>query len=147
MRQIGIFPINPKQQHKAGARRFHRFDAPVVPAPAVFWRNQAPITRGDGSYRITIRPGRYEVRARLIGYGLARDTVTVAAGGTATQNFRLGRSASALDAVAVVGTRSQPRSSVESPVPTELMAVLQKHGLSLPAALNRGEAAATRPSP
>lgn len=83
------------------------------------------LTRGDGAYRITLRPGRYELRARLIGYGLARDTVTVPAGGTVAANFRLTRAASALEAVAVVGTRSQPRSSVESPVPVEVLSAAE----------------------
>jgi len=83
------------------------------------------LTRADGSYRITLRPGRYELRARLIGYALARDTVVVAAGQTVSRNFRLTRSASSLEAVAVVGTRSQPRTSVESPVPVDVLSAAE----------------------
>lgn len=79
------------------------------------------LTRGDGAYRVTLRPGRYELRARLIGYGLARDTVTVAAGAAVTRNFRLTRTASTLEAVAVVGSRTQPRTAVESPVPVDVL--------------------------
>jgi iron complex outermembrane receptor protein len=83
------------------------------------------LTRGDGTFRITVRPGQYELRARLIGYGLGRETVSVAAGATATANFRLARAASALDAVAVVGTRSQPRTAVESPVPVDVLSTAE----------------------
>ncbi|HEY0780505.1 MAG TPA: TonB-dependent receptor [Gemmatirosa sp.] len=79
------------------------------------------ITRGDGTYRITLRPGTYELRARLIGYAAARDSVVIAAGASATRNFRLARSASALQGVAVLGSRAQPRSVVESPVPVDVL--------------------------
>ncbi len=83
------------------------------------------LTRADGAYRITLRPGRYELRARLIGYGLARDTVVVAAGQTVTRDFRLARAASSLAAVAVVGSRSQPRTAVESPVPVDVLSAAE----------------------
>ncbi len=79
------------------------------------------ITRGDGTYRLTLRPGRYELRARLIGYGVARDSVTVTAGGAATVNFRLSRAASTLEAVAVVGSRAEARTVIESPVPVDVL--------------------------
>ena len=78
-------------------------------------------TRADGRYRLTLRPGRYELRVRLIGYASVRDTVVVTAGATTTRNFRLERAASQLDAVAVVGTRSQPRTVIESPVPIDVI--------------------------
>ena len=35
------------------------------------------VSRGDGDYRFQIRPGTYELRARLIGYEVRRDTVRV----------------------------------------------------------------------
>ncbi|MGZ8455020.1 MAG: TonB-dependent receptor [Gemmatirosa sp.] len=79
------------------------------------------LTRSDGSYRLSLRPGRYELRARLIGYGVARDSVTVTAGGASTVNFRLSRAASTLEAVAVVGSRAQARTVIESPVPVDVL--------------------------
>src|SRR5918997_5035093 len=36
------------------------------------------VTRDDGSYRLVLPPGRYELRARLVGYTAARESVTVA---------------------------------------------------------------------
>src|SRR5687768_10659276 len=83
-------------------------------------------TRPDGSYRLTLRPGRYELRARLIGYSVARDSVTVTAGGAATADFRLQRAASTLEAVAVVGTRAaQARTVIESPVPVDVLSAAE----------------------
>ena len=79
------------------------------------------LTRNDGTYRLTLRPGRYELRARLIGYAVVRDSVTVVAGETVTRDFRLTRAASVLEAVAVVGSRSEVRTVVESPVPIDVL--------------------------
>lgn len=79
------------------------------------------VTRSDGTYRVNVRPGRYELRTRLIGYAAAGDSVTVVAGVATTRNFRLARAASALQGVAVVGSRAQPRSVIESPVPVDVL--------------------------
>ncbi len=88
---------------------------------AVTGTTSGAITRADGTFRVALRPGTYELRARLIGYAVARDTVVVRAGETVTRAFRLARSASALEAVAVVGSRAQPRSVIESPVPVDVL--------------------------
>src|SRR5215218_5123147 len=45
------------------------------------------LTRGDGTYRLTLPAGRYEIRARLIGFTSGRDSVTITDGGSATANF------------------------------------------------------------
>ena len=63
------------------------------------------IAGNDGTYRINLRPGRYELRARFIGYGLVRDSVVIVAGQTASKNFTLSKAATALQAVAVIGSR------------------------------------------
>ena len=88
---------------------------------AVTGSTAGAITRGDGTYRVALRPGTYELRARLIGYASARDSVVVVAGVGTTRNFRLARSASTLEAVAIVGSRAQPRTVVESPVPIDVL--------------------------
>src|SRR5688500_18087118 len=35
------------------------------------------LTRSDGTYRVALRPGRYELRVRLIGFTSTFDSVTV----------------------------------------------------------------------
>jgi TonB-linked SusC/RagA family outer membrane protein len=59
----------------------------------------------DGRYRLASVPaGRHTITARRIGYSLARQAMTVAAGQPATVDFALQPSAVALDAVVVTGT-------------------------------------------
>ena len=79
------------------------------------------VSRGDGSYRFQIRPGTYELRARLIGYESRRDTVRVEAGGTVTANFALPRAATSLQAVAITGARGGERTVVDAPVPIDVL--------------------------
>ena len=54
------------------------------------------LSRTDGTYRIALRPGRYEVRVRFIGWTGTHDSVTVAAGQTVTKDFALERSPTTL---------------------------------------------------
>ncbi len=79
------------------------------------------ISRGDGGYRISLRPGRYEIRARLVGYGVASDSITIVAGGTITQDFTLQKAATTLGAVAVLGTRTAERTVLDAPAPIDVL--------------------------
>ena len=79
------------------------------------------LTRGDGSYRINLGAGRYEVRTRLIGYTSGRDSVTITSDGTATLNFSVQRAPATLEAVATLGTRGQARSVIDAPAPIDVL--------------------------
>src|SRR6266542_2559888 len=57
----------------------------------------AATTRADGSYRLAIPAGNQELRVSAIGYSTGRASVTVTAGGSATQDFALSRAAVALE--------------------------------------------------
>jgi TonB-linked SusC/RagA family outer membrane protein len=75
------------------------------------------ITAANGTYTITgIVPGRYRVRAQRLGYAAREDTVDVAAGQTATVNFRLQPVNVTLDQVVVVGYGTQRRSDLTGAV-------------------------------
>ena len=93
---------------------------------------QGVAVREDGTYRLLLRPGTYELRARLIGYGAATATVTVAAGATTTQDFALPRAVVNLGEVAVVGTRAAERTVTDAPVPIDVIgpAELQATGVT-----------------
>ena len=79
------------------------------------------ISRSDGTYRVLLQPGRYEVRVRLIGWTGTHDSVVVAAGQTTTKGFSLTRSPATLEALAIVGTRGEARTVTESPVPIDVL--------------------------
>ena len=79
------------------------------------------ITRADGSYRVLVKAGTYELRARLLGYASQRDTVVVVAGKTLVRNFALSKSTTQLEQVAVTGSRAGARTVVSSPVPVDVI--------------------------
>jgi iron complex outermembrane receptor protein len=78
-------------------------------------------TRSDGSYRITLPPGRYEVRTRLIGYSSGRDSASITADQTTTLNFTVQRAAATLEAVTTLGTRGQERTVIDAPAPIDVL--------------------------
>jgi iron complex outermembrane recepter protein len=69
-----------------------------------------------------LRPGRYELRVRYLGWTGTHDSVTVVPGQTTTKDFVLTRSPTTLEALAVVGTRGEARTVTESPVPIDVLA-------------------------
>ncbi|MFO7893471.1 MAG: SusC/RagA family TonB-linked outer membrane protein [Longimicrobiales bacterium] len=70
--------------------------------------NLGALTNEDGRYMIRQVPaGEHEVRAALIGYSTVGEDVTVVAGETLTQDFRLRESAIELGAVVVSATGQQ----------------------------------------
>jgi iron complex outermembrane receptor protein len=98
------------------------------------------VTRDDGSYRLVLPPGRYELRARLIGYAATRESVTVAPRSTAravevvqasgaaantVRDFRLARAVTTLEAVAVLGTRGEERTVISAPVPIDVLSSVE----------------------
>ena len=83
------------------------------------------IVRSDGSYRLTAPAGRYEIRARLLGYAPAADSVTVTAGSEVTKSFTLARAATSLEAVSVIGTRGEERTVISAPVPIDVLSATE----------------------
>ena len=74
-------------------------------------------TAVDGRYTIgNLTPGRYVVRAQLVGYAVRLDTVVVGAGQTVTADFRLRAVSVTLDQVVVVGYGTQKRSDLTGSV-------------------------------
>jgi iron complex outermembrane recepter protein len=82
---------------------------------------RATQTRSDGSYRLTLPAGRYEVRARLIGYSSGRDSATIVADQTTTLNFVVQRSVATLEAVTTLGSRGQQRTVIDAPAPIDVL--------------------------
>lgn len=88
---------------------------------AVAGTQSGAITIGNGTYRIALRPGRYELRARFFGYRQVKDSVTVVAGSTVIKDFTLEKAAAALEAVAITGSRSEERTVIDAPAPIDVL--------------------------
>jgi len=74
-------------------------------------------TSPEGRYSIgNLAPGRYIVRAQLIGYAARTDTINLAAGQTVTANFSLRTVSVTLDQLVVVGYGTQKRSDLTGSV-------------------------------
>jgi len=78
----------------------------------------AAVTDGAGLFTIALPPGTYAVSFTLPGFqGALRDAVAVGVGATVTLDVELAVELEEL--VVVVGSRAQPRSVTESPVPID----------------------------
>ena len=82
------------------------------------------ITKADGSYVIALRPGAYTLRVRQIGFSSITQAITIAAGQTVTRDVVLQRTATNLEAVAVIGTRAEERTVTNSPVPVDVFSAV-----------------------
>ncbi len=78
------------------------------------------LVHADGHYSFTAPPGRYEIRARLLGYAVQVDSVVVTDGQTTVKNFALPRAVGTLNAVVVTGTRQPNRTAVDAPAPVDV---------------------------
>ncbi len=93
---------------------------------------QGTLTRNDGTFRLELAPGSYQIRASLVGYAAATEGVTVAAGQVATRNFQIAPAAVQLDELVAVGTRRSNRTVTNSPVPVDVVTaqVIEATGLT-----------------
>lgn len=100
------------------------------------------LTNNDGRYVLTNVPaGRLEIRVEYIGYSPQQQTITVAAGETATLDFEMGITAIELEELVATGYASQTRREVSSAISTVETQDLQARPVaSLDAAL-QGKAA------
>ena len=102
------------------AGRVASADAPVADA-TIFIGGRTTTTRSDGGYRVSIAPGRYQVRVRALGFNTVTDSVTITSGATTTANFTLVRAVATLEAVSTLGTRGEARSVIDAPVPIDVL--------------------------
>jgi len=77
------------------------------------------LANSDGHYSFSAPPGRYQLRARLLGYMVRTDSITVSDGQTTVTNFALPRAVGTLNAVVVTGMR-EPRTAVDAPAPVDV---------------------------
>jgi iron complex outermembrane receptor protein len=81
----------------------------------------AATTRADGSYRLVLPAGSYDLRATFIGYAAGQETVTVPGGASVARDFSLRQTGISLDQVVVTGSRRTDRTVVDAPVPIDVL--------------------------
>ena len=77
-------------------------------------------TSATGDYNLKLDAGSYTIKVSFLGYETLFKEVTVDAS-TQTVNFMLSTAGTALMEVAVIGSRSKPRSNIESLVPVDVI--------------------------
>ncbi len=124
---ILLFALPPELQAQAsgtiaGTITDARTKSPLPGANVAVLGTQLGATaRPDGSFRIKLNPGTYELQVSFIGYNRVREKVTVGAGETVTKNLALQENLIGLGEVVVTGTRRADRTVVESPVPIDVL--------------------------
>ena len=81
----------------------------------------ATVAHSDGTFQLALPAGRYEIRARLLGYSPSADSVTITAGATITKNFSVQNVATNLETVAILGSRGEQRTVISAPVPIDVL--------------------------
>ncbi len=77
-------------------------------------------TNGDGAFSLSANPGTYTVNASYVGLGTASLPATVSSGSSTTLNFVLVESGQE-QAVVILGSRSLPRTQLETPAPVDVI--------------------------
>lgn len=84
-------------------------------------------TNADGSFSLTANAGTYLVNASYVGFSTGKQNVTVRAGETETLYFALEESGQE-QAIVVLGSRSLPRTQLETPVPVDVIDIKKLAG-------------------
>ena len=96
-------------------------DGPVVGATVSAGSNQGTITDLDGRYTLSLSAGTHKVTFSYIGYVSQSQNITLTAGETRTINITLAEDITQLGVVIVVGSRTQPRSDIDTPLPVDIL--------------------------
>lgn len=78
-------------------------------------------TDREGRYRLIVPPGQFEVRVTSLGFAPASQAVSVNSGASAFLPFELRPAAVHLDEVVALGTRALDRTTLNSPVPVDVV--------------------------
>lgn len=84
-------------------------------------------TNADGSFSFTVNAGTHTVNASFVGFSTGRQTVTVTAGNASTADFSLAESGQE-QAVVILGSRSLPRTQLETPAPVDVIDIKKLAG-------------------
>ncbi len=94
-------------------------EGPLIGATVVVMgTNIGDVTDIDGKYALSVSPGTHVVQVSFLGYNPIKTTVVVESGSNAIADFEMSQGV-LVDEVVVTGTRSRPRTAINSPVPID----------------------------
>jgi iron complex outermembrane recepter protein len=83
-------------------------------------QSKGAATNSEGAFSLSVNPGTYTVNASYVGFVTSRQTVTLSSGETNTIDFLLQESGQE-QAVVILGSRSLPRTQLETPAPVDVI--------------------------
>lgn len=96
-------------------------NGPVIGATVSISSSNGTITNVNGAYDLKVPAGTHEVTVSFVGYVTKKVTTSVAAGETKTLNVSIEENVELLSELVVVGTRSRPRSNIDTAVPVDIL--------------------------
>lgn len=96
-------------------------NGPVIGATVSISSSNGTITDVNGAYSLKVPAGTHDVSVAFVGYNKKTQSVTVASGENKTLNVTIEENVELLNELVVVGTRSRPRSNVDTAVPVDIL--------------------------
>ncbi|MDW3208508.1 MAG: TonB-dependent receptor [Reichenbachiella sp.] len=96
-------------------------NGPVIGATVSISSSNGTITDVNGTYSLKVPAGTHDVSVAFVGYNKKTQSVTVASGENKTLNVTIEENVELLNELVVVGTRSRPRSNVDTAVPVDIL--------------------------
>lgn len=93
----------------------------IVGATVSISSSNGTITNVEGEYQLKVPAGTHEVSVSFVGYITKKVNTTVGSGENKTLNVTLEENVELLQELVVVGTRSRPRSSIDTAVPVDII--------------------------
>lgn len=114
-----VFPFAVSAQQLSGT--ISDKNGPVVGATVSVSSSNGTITDVNGSYQLKVPAGNHEVTVSYVGYITKKVSTSVAAGENKTLDVTIEENVELLNELVVVGTRSRPRSSIDTAVPVDIL--------------------------
>lgn len=96
-------------------------NGPVIGATVSVSSSNGTITDVNGAYELKVPAGTHEVSVSFVGYVTKKVTTTVASGENKSLNVTIEENVELLNELVVVGTRSRPRSNIDTAVPVDIL--------------------------
>lgn len=96
-------------------------NGPITGATVSTPNGNGTVTDINGRYELKVPAGNHMVKISFIGYVTRKESVSVASGENRSLNITLEENTELLQELVVVGTRSRPRSSMDTAVPIDVL--------------------------